>query len=44
MRIVILSDYAFVNGGNAQVALQTSVDLAKQGHDVILFTGVGPIF
>lgn len=43
MRIVILSDYAFVNGGNAQVALQTSVDLAKQGHDVILFTGVGPI-
>lgn len=43
MKIIILSDYAFINGGNAKVALKTSVDLAKQGYDVTLFTGAGPI-
>lgn len=43
MRIIVLSDFAFINGGNAKVALQTSVDLAKQGYDVTLFTGAGPI-
>lgn len=43
MKIIILSDFAFINGGNAKVALQTSVDLAKQGYDVTLFTGAGPI-
>ena len=43
MKIIVLSDFAFINGGNAKVALQTSVDLAKQGYDVTLFAGAGPI-
>lgn len=43
MKIIILSDYAFINGGNAQVALTTSVALAKKNYDVTLFTAVGPI-
>lgn len=43
MKIIILSDYAFVNGGNAQIALTTSIALAKKNYDVTLFTAVGPI-
>ena len=43
MKIIILSDHAFINGGNAKVALNTAVDLAKQGYAVTLFTAVGPI-
>lgn len=43
MKIIILSDFAFINGGNAQVALNTAVDLAKKGYNITLFTAVGPI-
>lgn len=43
MKIIILSDYAFINGGNAQVALNTAVALAKKNYSVTLFAGVGPV-
>lgn len=43
MKIIILSDYAFINGGNAQVALNTAVGLAKKDYSVTLFAGMGPI-
>ena len=43
MKIIILSDFAFINGGNAQVALNTAVDLAQKGYNITLFTAVGPI-
>lgn len=43
MKIIILSDYAFINGGNAQVALNTAVALAKKNCSVTLFAGVGPV-
>jgi glycosyltransferase involved in cell wall biosynthesis len=43
LKIIILSDYAFINGGNAQIALNTAVSLSKKNYDVTLFTAVGPV-
>jgi glycosyltransferase involved in cell wall biosynthesis len=40
--ILIVNDYAHVNGGAAQVALGTAAALAKQGHRVTLLAAVGP--
>jgi glycosyltransferase involved in cell wall biosynthesis len=43
MNIIILNDYAKINGGAAKVAIDSAIGLAKQGHRVIFFTAVGPI-
>jgi glycosyltransferase involved in cell wall biosynthesis len=42
MNVVIVNDYAHVNGGAAKVALQSAVWLAGLSHRVWLFAGVGP--
>jgi glycosyltransferase involved in cell wall biosynthesis len=42
MKVVIVNDYARVNGGAAKVALQSAVGLAKRGHAVEFFAGIGP--
>lgn len=39
---VIINDHAFVNGGQAKVAIETALMLAKAGLRVIFFAGVGP--
>jgi glycosyltransferase involved in cell wall biosynthesis len=43
MNIVILNDYAHVNGGAGMVAISSAIALAKKGYQVILFAGVSPI-
>lgn len=43
MNIIIVSDFAHVTGGNAAVALASASGLAKQGHAVTVFAGVGPV-
>jgi glycosyltransferase involved in cell wall biosynthesis len=43
MRIVILNDFAHVEGGASQVALSSARALAGRGHQVLLFAGVGPV-
>lgn len=43
MNIVILNDFAYINGGIGQVALPSSVAFANKGYFVLLFTAVGPI-
>lgn len=43
MRIVIVSDTARVSGGAEKVALTSAIALAKAGHEVIAFTGTGPV-
>lgn len=40
--IVIVNDFAYVNGGSAQVALASAKALAARGYNVILFAAVGP--
>jgi glycosyltransferase involved in cell wall biosynthesis len=43
MKIVIVNDFAHVNGGASQVALGSARALAERGHDVSFFSAVGPI-
>lgn len=40
--IVVLNDFAQVNGGASQVALAGATGLARRGYRVILFSAVGP--
>jgi glycosyltransferase involved in cell wall biosynthesis len=41
MKVVIVNDYANVNGGAAKVALQSAMGLAKRGYPVEFFASVG---
>lgn len=41
--VVIVNDFAHVNGGAGQIALSSAVELARRGHTVILFCGVKPV-
>jgi len=43
MNIVILNDYAYINGGAGQVAISSAIALSQKGYDVFLFTAVAPI-
>lgn len=43
LNIIIVNDYAYVNGGAGQIAINTAKLLAKSGERVVLFTAVGPI-
>ncbi|WP_430910661.1 glycosyltransferase family 4 protein [Methylobacterium sp. sgz302541] len=42
MHIVLVADHAFVNGGQAKVAIDSALGLAGRGHRVTLFAAVGP--
>jgi glycosyltransferase involved in cell wall biosynthesis len=43
MNIIILNDFAYIDGGASKIALGSARALAKIGHRVTLFTAVGPI-
>ncbi|MDR7036235.1 glycosyltransferase involved in cell wall biosynthesis [Methylobacterium sp. BE186] len=42
MHVVLVADHAFVNGGQAKVAIDSALGLAGRGHRVTLFAAVGP--
>lgn len=42
MKVVIVNDYARINGGAAKVALRSAIALAKRGIEVEVFAGIGP--
>jgi glycosyltransferase involved in cell wall biosynthesis len=43
MRLIVLNDYGFVNGGAAQVAITSLNALADAGFDVTFVSAVGPV-
>lgn len=43
VNVVIINDFAYVDGGASQIALGSAKALARRGHSVTLFTGVGPV-
>lgn len=43
MRVIVLNDYGFVNGGAAQVAIASVNALAEVGVDVTFVSSVGPV-
>src|SRR2546421_11339415 len=42
MNVVVVNDYAYVNGGASRVALLSALSLAQRGVGVTFFAGVGP--
>jgi glycosyltransferase involved in cell wall biosynthesis len=42
MRVVLVLDTAFVNGGQAKVALDSALGLKARGHEPIIFAASGP--
>ena len=40
---IIIVDFAFVNGGNGQVGLSSSVALAQSGIETVVFAATGPV-
>lgn len=40
--VVVVNDHAFVNGGQAKIAIETALILRERGLDVVYFAGVGP--
>jgi len=43
LKILILSDYAFVKGGAERVAISSAAGLSEKGNEVIFFSAVGPV-
>lgn len=43
LQVVLLSDFAYVNGGSAAVALTSAGALARRGHAVTLLSAVGTV-
>ena len=43
MNIVVVNDYAAINGGAAKVAIDSAIGLAEQGFHVVYFAATGPI-
>lgn len=41
--IIIIQDFAHVNGGNANVSIQSAVELVHRGYHVVFFCGMSPI-
>src|SRR5437870_11459468 len=41
--VVVINDHAFVNGGQAKVAIETALALRSGGFCVYFFAGMGPV-
>ncbi|MEE1085300.1 MAG: glycosyltransferase family 4 protein [Paludibacteraceae bacterium] len=41
--VIIINDYAYVNGGVGNVSISSALGLAERGLNVYLFTAVGPV-
>ena len=41
--IIIVYDYAFINGGAAKIAIQSAIALSKQNYNVYYYSAVGPV-
>nr|WP_245442770.1 glycosyltransferase [Methylobacterium terrae] len=42
MKVILVADHAYINGGQAKVSLESAIGLARRGHEVVLFAAVGP--
>lgn len=43
MNVVVVNDYAAINGGAAKIAVDSAIGLAKQGLHVVYFAATGPV-
>lgn len=42
MKIIILADHAYINGGQSKVAIESALGLVGRGHRVTFFAATGP--
>ena len=43
IKVLVLNDYAYVEGGAGRVAIDSSIKLAIENNDVVFFSAVGPV-
>lgn len=43
MNVIVINDFAYVNGGAASVAIASAKGLARRGHRVMFVSAVGPV-
>ena len=43
LNVVIVYDFASINGGQAKVAIDSAIGLRRAGHNAIYFAAVGPV-
>lgn len=43
MNVIIVNDFAYVDGGASRIAVDTAKMMATYGHNVIFFSAVGPV-
>lgn len=43
LKILILSDYGYIEGGTGKVAISSAISLTEAGNEVIFFSAVGPV-
>ena len=41
--VIVVNDFAHVEGGASQVAISSAIGLANQGHEVSYLSAVGPV-
>lgn len=41
--IIVVCDFAYIEGGASRVAHESAIELARRGYNVFLFSSVGPI-
>jgi len=41
--VIVVNDFAHVEGGASQVAIASAIGLANQGHEVAYLSAVGPV-
>lgn len=41
--VVVINDFAYINGGAGKVAIMSALALADQGINVFFFCGMGPV-
>ena len=42
MRVVIITDFSYINGGSGKVAIESAIGLAGRGYDITVVAAYGP--
>ncbi|PKP62186.1 hypothetical protein CVT91_00275 [Candidatus Atribacteria bacterium HGW-Atribacteria-1] len=43
LKVLVLNDYAYIEGGAGSVAIKSAIGLANRGHEVVFFSAVEPV-
>ena len=43
IKVLVLNDYAYIEGGAGRIAIDSSVRLVRDNNDIVFFSAVGPV-